>query len=75
MKTTIYEKKTTLKSLSKQDWKTVKAETEKKKLLVHISTNITELNELIYVGAKLLCAKIDVPPQEHELKLKTWMEN
>ena len=34
-------KKTTLRSLRNQDWKTVKAETEKiNELLTHISSNI-----------------------------------
>ena len=44
----MYKKKTRLPS--NQDWKTVKAETQKvNKLLTHISTNdIKELNELIY---------------------------
>ena len=39
-----------------QDWKTVKTESEKiNDLLPHISTNyITELNYLIYTGAKLV---------------------
>ena len=60
------EKKTTLPSLRNQCWKTVKAETEKNKnkneLLTNISTNnITELNKLIYTGAKLVWNKVDVP--------------
>ena len=37
--------------------------------------NITELNELIYAGAKLVCTKNRSPSKEHELKLKIWMEN
>ena len=57
------EKKTTLSSKWNTDLKTVKAETEKiNKLLTLISTiNITELNELIYAGAKLVCEKSGVP--------------
>ena len=56
------EKKTTLPSLRKEDWKKVKVETEKiNKLLIYISTdNITELNELIYAEAKLVYDKIGV---------------
>ena len=51
-------KKTALPSLRNQNWKTVKTETKKiNKLLMHISTNITELNELIYTIAKLICDK------------------
>ena len=52
--TSMSEKKTTLTFLRKQDWKRVKIETGKmNKLLTHISTNsITELNELVYAGAK-----------------------
>ena len=67
------EKKTTLPSLRNQDWKTVKTETEKiNKLLTNMSMkNITELNEQINAGAKLVCNKIGVPLK----KLKTWMGN
>ena len=54
------EKKTTLPSLRNQDWRTLKSETEKVKyLLTKIPTNdITDLNDLIYAGAKLVCEKI-----------------
>ena len=54
LKRTMYEKKITLPSIININWKTLKAETEKIYLLLtHISTkNITELNELIYAGAK-----------------------
>ena len=57
------EKKITLPSLRSQDWKNVKVETEKvNKLLPNIPMdNITELSELIYAGAKLVCDKIGVP--------------
>ena len=56
------ENKTTLFSLWKQDWRTVKSETEKvNNLLANIPTKaITELNDLIYAGAKLVCKKIEV---------------
>ena len=37
--------------------------------------SITELNEVIYAGAKLFCEKIAVPPTEHEQKFKTLMRN
>ena len=59
----IPEKKTTLPSLRNQDWKIIKAETEKvKELSTHIPTNnITKLNELIYAGAKSTSTKISVP--------------
>ena len=48
------ENKTTLHSLRNQDRRTVKPEIEKANdLLTNISTNdITELNDLIYAGAK-----------------------
>ena len=57
------EKKTTLPSLRNQDWRTVKSETETvNDLLSNIPTNdITDLNDLIYEGAKLICEKIGVP--------------
>ena len=56
-------KKTTLSSLRDQDWKIVNVGTEKvNKLLPNIPAgNITELNELIYAGAKPVCDKISVP--------------
>ena len=60
MKRIMSEKKTALPSLRNQDWKTVKAETEKiNDILSNISTNdITELNDLIYAGAKLVCENV-----------------
>ena len=43
-------------------------------VLQHIPTdNITELNELIYAGAKLVSDKIDIPPEEAKQKCKTLM--
>ena len=53
------ENKATLPSLRNQDGNTIKAETAKmNKLFTHTSTdNITQLNALIYVGAKLICYK------------------
>ena len=62
--------KTTLLSLRNIEWRTVKTETNKiNKVLPYISTNnITELNELIYAGAKLVCEKIGIPSKKHEEK-------
>ena len=73
------EKKTRLPSLRNQDWKTVKAETEKKLLFTHLSTNkITELNELIYAGVKLVCNKTGVSLKNTNRKSKHgweyWLE-
>ena len=55
--------KITLPSLRNIEWRTVKTETNKiNQVLPSISTNnITELNELIYTGAKLVCEKIGIP--------------
>ena len=63
MKRIMSEKKTTLSSFRNLDWKTVKAETEKKnELLINITTNhITELKNLIDTGAKLICGKLGFP--------------
>ena len=60
-KTTKAEKQPRLKN--NQGWKTTKAETEKiKDLLTKIPTNnISELDDLIYAGVKLICGKIGVP--------------
>ena len=56
-------KKITLQSLRNQDREKVKIETKKvHKLSPTISTsNITELKELIYAGAKLVCDEIRNP--------------
>ena len=56
--------KITLPSLRNIKWRTVKTETNKiNQVLPYISTNnITELNEVINAGAKLVCEKIEIPP-------------
>ena len=53
--------KTTLPLLRNIEWKTLKIETNKiNHILPYIPTNnITELNELIYAGSKLVCEKIE----------------
>ena len=44
-------------------------------VLTYISTNnITELNELIYAGAKLVCEKIGIPSKNMKEKSKPWWE-
>ena len=55
-------KKTTLPSLRSIELRTVKTETNKiNQVIPYTSTNdITELNELIYAGAKLVCEKIGI---------------
>ena len=57
IKRIISRKKITLPSLRNQDWGTVKSKTKKvSDLLTNISINhITELNDLIYAEAKLVC--------------------
>ena len=55
--------KTILPSLRNIEWKTLKIETNKiNHILPYIPTNnITELNELIYAGVKLVCENIGIP--------------
>ena len=55
--------KTALPSLKNIERRTVKKETNKiNQVLPYISTNnTTELNELIYAGAKLVCETIGIP--------------
>ena len=55
--------KTILPSLRNIEWKIFKIETNKiNHILLYIpSNNITELNELVYAGAKLVCEKIGIP--------------
>ena len=68
--------KTTLPSLRCIEWRKVKTETNKiNQLLPYISTNnITELNEVIYARAKLVCEKIETPSKTRR-KIKTRMVN
>ena len=65
-------KKTTLPPLRNIEWGTVKTETEKiNQVQTYLSTNnITELNELIYAGAKLVCEKIGIPSKSTKKKSK-----
>ena len=69
--------KTTLPSLRNIEWKTVETETEKmNQELNYISTNnITELDELIYVGTKRIREKIGIPSKSTKKKIKTRMGN
>ena len=67
---------TTLPSLRNVEWRIVKAKTNKvNQVLAYISTfNITELNELIYAGAKLACEKIGIPSKNTKEKSKPGWE-
>ena len=72
--------KSTLPSLRNIEWRTVKTETSKiNQVLPYLSTNdITELNELIYAGAKLVSEKIGSPLKSTKKKSKPeweiWLE-
>ena len=57
--------KTILPSLRNIEWKRLKTETNKiNHILSYIPTNnITELNELINAGAKLVCENIGIPSE------------
>ena len=68
--------KTTLPSLRNIEWRTVKTETNKiNQVLSYISTNnITELNELIYAGAKLVYEEIKIPSKSTKEKSKQGWE-
>ena len=59
-----------------QDWRTVKSETDKvNDLLTNIPTSyITELNDLIYAGAKLVCEKMGVLLKTTDRKSKPGWE-
>ena len=72
----VCEKKTTSLSLRNQDWRTVKSETENvNDLLTNIPTNdVTELHDLIYAGAKLVCEKIGILLRITERKSKPGWE-
>ena len=64
--------KTNLPSLRNIEWRTLKIETNKiNQILPDISTNsITELNELIYAGTKLICGKIRIPSKSTKKQSK-----
>ena len=68
--------KTNLPSLRNMEWRTFKTETNKiNQILPYISTNnITELNELIYAGAKLVCEKIGIPSKSAKKQSKPGWE-
>ena len=69
--------KTALPSLRNIEWRTVETETNKmNQVLPYISTNnITELNELTYAGAKLICKKIGISSKSTKKKIKSRVEN
>ena len=64
--------KTTLPSLRKIEWRTVKTETKNKNnVLPYVLTNnIIKLNVLIYAGAKLVCKKIGIASKNTKNKSK-----
>ena len=64
--------KTNLPSLIKIEWRTLRRETNKINQILHnISTNnITELNELLYTGMKLVCEKIGIPSKSTKKRSK-----
>ena len=68
--------KTILPSLRNIEWKTLKIETKKiNHILPYIPTNnITELNELIYAGGKLVCEKIGIPSKSTKKQSKPGWE-
>ena len=69
--------KTILRFLRNIERKIINIETNKiNPVLPYIPTNnITELNELIYAGAKLVREKIGIPFKKHEEKVKTGVGN
>ena len=67
--------KAILPSLRNIEWKALKIETEKINHIPHIPTNnITELNELIYAGTKLVCEKIGIPSKSTKKQSKLGWE-
>ena len=68
--------KTILPSLRNIEWKTLKIETNKMNhILPYIPTNnLTELNELINAGAKLVCENIGIPAKSMKKQQKLGWE-
>ena len=58
------------------EWRTLKTDTNKiNQILPYLSTNnITEINELIYAGTKLVCDKIEIPSKSTKKKSKPGWE-
>ena len=73
VKININSENTILPSLRNVEWRILKTETNKiNQVLPYIpKNNITELNELIYAGAKLICEKIGIPLKSTKKKMKT----
>ena len=67
--------KITLPSGKNNEWRTVKTNKINRELLYISTNNITELNELIYAGAKLVSEKIGSPSKSTKKKIKTRMGN
>ena len=76
LKKILNREKTTLPSLRNTEWRIVKAETNKEnQVLTYIPTNkITDLNELIYAGAKLVCENIGITSKNTKAKSKPGWE-
>ena len=72
IKRIISSEKTIPSSLRNIEWKILKIETDKiNPILPYIPTNnITELNELIYAGAKLVCERIGIPSKSTKRQSK-----
>ena len=68
--------KTTLSSLRNIEWRTPKTETNQiNQILPYISANnISELNDIIYAGAKLVCEKIGFPSKSTKKQSKPGWE-
>ena len=77
MKRIISSEKTILPSLKNIEWKTLMIETDKINIILpYLPTNyITELNELIYAAAKLVCEKIGISSKKARKTVKTGMGN
>ena len=72
LKTIMNSEKIPLSPLKNIEWKIVRAETNKvNQVLTYLSTNnMTELNELIYAGAKIVCEKIGILSKSTKEKSK-----
>ena len=64
--------KITLPSLKRIEWRIIGTEKNKvNQVMTYVSTNnISELNELIYAGAKLVCEKCGIPSKTMKVKSK-----
>ena len=73
----MYELKTKLTSLRNQDWRTVKAETEKNKRIIntYLNEKHNRIKRINLCGSKISLWKDLGSPKKHEQKIRIYIRN